>query len=78
MDAKKGENDRDSSRAFKWIAIIATLLIIGAVLFNVAWFKGRLRMRRMRRQSLRRQPKSHRRKRHPGDGGAALSFLTLQ
>lgn len=32
-------NDRDDKRAFRWGAIAAALLIIGALLFNVFWYK---------------------------------------
>lgn len=32
-------NDRDNKRAFRWAAIVAALLIVGALVFNVFWYK---------------------------------------
>ena len=34
---KPEHNDRDNKRAFRWAAIVAALLIVGALLFNVFW-----------------------------------------
>ena len=34
---KPEQNDRDNKRAFRWAAIVAALLIVGALLFNVFW-----------------------------------------
>lgn len=40
MKMKQARNDeRDSKRAFRWAAIIAALLILGAIAFNVVWYK---------------------------------------
>lgn len=36
---KPEQNDRDNKRAFRWAAIVAALLILGALLFNVFWAK---------------------------------------
>lgn len=36
---KTGENERDAKRVGVWLAVVIGALVVGAIVFNVFWYK---------------------------------------